>query len=320
MIEINNVSKYYDGQKVLDSVSLNIKRGEIFGLVGHSGAGKSTLLRTINALEDFDEGEIFVDNESIKVISRKNLRKLRRDVGMIFQHFALLTRKNVFENIALPLECWGYSKQEIKKRVLELLNVVGLESKRESYPSSLSGGQKQRVAIARSLALKPKIILSDESTSALDPLTTLSILDLLAKINQEFNVSIVLVTHEMEVVKRICHSAAFLEAGKVLYCGNIEEVFLSPNEHVKIFLGESHNYKQKGIGVKIYFPKAISQEAILTQMSQHIQVDFSIIGGKLEYFGNDIMGFLVIDVEQSYLDAVLEYLTKRKTRWEVLYV
>ncbi|WP_181566338.1 methionine ABC transporter ATP-binding protein [Helicobacter monodelphidis] len=318
MIECQEVGKYYGQHKVLDGISLKIQKGEIYGLVGHSGAGKSTLLRTLNALEDFSEGDILIENESVQELSKKNLRKLRRDMGMIFQHFSLLARKNVFDNVALPLVCWGYSKQEIQKRVLELLEIVGLKDKKESYPHSLSGGQKQRVAIARSLALNPKILLSDEATSALDPSTTLSILNLLEEINKNLNVSIIVVTHEMEVVKKICHSAAFLELGKIVCCGNVEDIFLSPNPKMHAFLGEKNPPTQKGIGVRIYFPKEIAQEAIITQMARHLQVDFSIIGGKLEYFGDHILGSLVIDVPHDFLDSVLAYLKERKTQWEII--
>ena len=187
MIRIKGVNKYFGNTQVLKNINVEINKGEIFGLVGHSGAGKSTLLRCINGLESYEDGSITVNNKEIKDLTSKELREFRKDLGMIFQHFSLLERLNVYENVALPLECWGYSKEEINKKVDELLRLVGLENKAKDKPKHLSGGQKQRVAIARALALNPNILLCDEATSALDPNTTKSILSLLRDINKARN-------------------------------------------------------------------------------------------------------------------------------------
>ncbi|MDX9961886.1 MAG: ATP-binding cassette domain-containing protein, partial [Aliarcobacter sp.] len=201
MININNLNKHYGSIKVLNNISINIKKGEIFAIVGHSGAGKSTLMRCINGLEDYTDGSLMVNDKEIKTLKKDELREFRKNIGMIFQHFSLIQRKTVFENIALPMQLWGYKKEEISKKVKELLVLVGLEEKIDSYPKELSGGQKQRVAIARALTLDPQILLSDDATSALDPNTTTSILNLLKQINEKLDITIILVTHEMEVVK-----------------------------------------------------------------------------------------------------------------------
>ena len=222
MIRIKGVNKYFGNTQVLKNINVEINKGEIFGLVGHSGAGKSTLLRCINGLESYEDGSITVNNKEIKDLTSKELREFRKDLGMIFQHFSLLERLNVYENVALPLVCWGYSKEEINKKVDELLRLVGLENKAKNKPKHLSGGQKQRVAIARALALNPNILLCDEATSALDPNTTKSILSLLRDINKKLGITIIIVTHQMEVVKEVCNKVAILKDGKVLECGDTE--------------------------------------------------------------------------------------------------
>ncbi|MDY4253392.1 ATP-binding cassette domain-containing protein, partial [Clostridium sp.] len=197
MIEIKNVNKYFGENQVLTDVSVDIEQGEIFGIIGHSGAGKSTLLRCINRLETFDTGSIVVDGNNVGNLNEKELRDLRKNLGMIFQHFSLLERKTVFENVALPMECFGFPKDEIKRRVEELLDLVGILDKKDDKPRNLSGGQKQRVAIARALTMSPSVLLCDEATSALDPKTTNSILSLLQEINEKLGITIVMVTHQM---------------------------------------------------------------------------------------------------------------------------
>ena len=194
MIQVKNLDKFFGKEKVLDNITLDISKGEIFAMVGHSGAGKSTLLRCINGLENYEIGTLKVFDKEIKDLTTQELRQFRKDVGMIFQHFSLMQRKTVYENVAIPMKIWGFSHAEIEKKVNDLLNLVGLSNKSDSYPSELSGGQKQRVAIARALTLDPKILLSDEATSALDPNTTASILELLKKINKKLGITIVLVT------------------------------------------------------------------------------------------------------------------------------
>ena len=226
MIKINGVTKSFGKVEVLKGISVNIKQGEIYGLIGHSGAGKSTLLRCINGLESYDGGSIKVMGKEVKDLNPKELREFRKDLGMIFQGFNLLKRKNVFDNIALPLEVWGYKKEDINKKVNDLLRLVGLEDKAKSKPEELSGGQKQRVAIARALALEPKILLCDEATSALDPKITKDILSLLYKINKELGITIVIVTHQMEVVKEVCEKVALIEGGFLKAEGQVRRSFL----------------------------------------------------------------------------------------------
>ena len=317
MIKIENLKKFYGATQIIDGVSLTVEKGEIFAIVGHSGAGKSTLLRCINGLEDYQGGSLKVFDKEISALKDKELRELRKDVGMIFQHFALMARKTAFENVATPLKFWGYSDSEIKKRVSELLELVGLANKAASYPGELSGGQKQRVAIARALALSPKILLSDEATSALDPNTTNSILELLKQINQTLNISVVLVTHEMEVVKSIARRAVLLESGKIIGSGTIEELFLKPDEKMKEFLGEDEILPREGVNIRLFFPKEVAQNSVITHMARTLNIDFNIVWGKLEKLNENVLGSLVINVDPKDEARVTEYIKQSGVLWEV---
>ena len=317
MIKIENLKKFYGATQIIDGVSLTVEKGEIFAIVGHSGAGKSTLLRCINGLEDYQSGSLKVFDKEISALKDKELRELRRDVGMIFQHFALMARKTAFENVATPLKFWGYSDGEIKKRVSELLELVGLANKAASYPGELSGGQKQRVAIARALALSPKILLSDEATSALDPNTTNSILELLKQINQTLNISVVLVTHEMDVVKSIARRAVLLESGKIIGSGTIEELFLKPDEKMKEFLGEDEILPSEGVNIRLFFPKEVAQNSVITHMARTLNIDFNIVWGKLEKLNENVLGSLVINVDPKDEARVTEYIKQSGVLWEV---
>ena len=317
MIKIENLKKFYGATQIIDDVSLNVEKGEIFAIVGHSGAGKSTLLRCINGLEDYQSGSLKVFDKEISALKDRELRELRRDVGMIFQHFALMARKTAFENVATPLKFWGYSDGEIKKRVNELLDLVGLANKAASYPGELSGGQKQRVAIARALALSPKILLSDEATSALDPNTTNSILELLKQINQTLNISVVLVTHEMEVVKSIARRAVLLESGKIIGSGTIEELFLKPDEKMKKFLGEDEILPSEGVNIRLFFPKEVAQNSVITHMARTLNIDFNIVWGKLEKLNDNVLGSLVINIDEKDKENVLNYIKQSGVLWEV---
>ena len=318
MIKINNLNKYYGKTKVLNNISLEIKKGEMFAIVGHSGAGKSTLLRCLNGLEEYQEGSLIVANKEVKSLKKEKLNIFRRNIGMIFQHFSLLQRKTVFQNIALPMQIWKYSKDEIEKKVSSLLKLVGLEDKRDSYPSQLSGGQKQRVAIARALTLDPEILLSDEATSALDPNTTISILNLLKKINIELNITIVLVTHEMEVVKQIAQRSLLLEHGNIIGLDETEELFLQPDEKMKEFLGEVEIVPQTGINIKIYFPKDNTNQALITKMARELDMDFNIVWGKLEEINTHIIGNMVINIKDEQKEKVLIYLENKNIIWEII--
>ena len=317
MIKIENLTKFYGDTQILFDVNLEVAKGEIFAIVGHSGAGKSTLLRCINGLESYQGGSLKVFDKEIKNLDETQQRHLRRDVGMIFQHFALMARKNVFENVATPLKFWGYKSDETEKRVRELLNLVSLESKAKSYPSELSGGQKQRVAIARALALNPKILLSDEATSALDPNTTNQILELLEKINKELDISVVIVTHEMEVVKSIAKRAILLEGGKIIGSGSIEELFLKPDEKMKEFLGEVEILPSTGTNIRLFFPKEVAQNSVITHMARSLNIDFNIVWGKLEKLNDNVLGSLVINIDEKDKENVLNYIKQSGVLWEV---
>ena len=316
MIKISNLNKYYEDIKVLSDVNIHIGKGEIFGIIGHSGAGKSTLLRCINRLEDYEDGSILVEEKEVKDLSENELRFLRKDLGMIFQHFSLLERKTVFENVALPLECFKYSKEEKNKRVNELLELVGIADKKNQKPRNLCGGHKQRVAIARALALNPKVLLCDEATSALDPNTTKSILSLLQDINKKLNITIIMVTHQMEVIKQICSRVAIMEGGKVLEIGNTEQLFLQNSKNLQKLVGEDEIVLPKGSNIRIIFPKEISNESIITSMARNLDIDFSIVCGRLEKYREDILGSLIINVSSKHKEKVKKYLDERHVRWE----
>ncbi|XOB61786.1 methionine ABC transporter ATP-binding protein [Campylobacterota bacterium DY0563] len=318
MISIKNLNKYYGDVKVLNDISIDIKEGEIFAIVGHSGAGKSTLLRCINGLEDYSTGSLLVDDKEIKDLNKEQLRSFRKKIGMIFQHFSLVQRKTVYENVALPMQLWGYSKNDIDKKVIELLSLVGLEEKTDSYPSQLSGGQKQRVAIARALTLEPEVLLSDEATSALDPNTTTSILNLLKEINEKLNITIVLVTHEMEVVKQIAQKALLLEHGNIIGFDDTEELFLKPDEKMKEFLGEVEVVPNDGVNIKLYFPKDNAYQSFITTMARKLDMDFNIVWGKLEEINTHIVGNMVINIKEEEKQKVLEYIKQHDIVWEVL--
>lgn len=316
MISINNVNKYYGEKQVLKDVSIDIREGEIFGIIGHSGAGKSTILRCMNGLEPYQEGSVKVDGKEVKELNEKEMREFRKNLGMIFQHFSLLERKTVFDNVALPMECFGYSKEEIKARVEELLDLVGLKDRKNDKPRNLSGGQKQRVAIARALTLNPKVLLCDEATSALDPNTTKSILSLIEDINKKMGITVVVVTHQMEVIKQICERIAIMENGEVLEIGETEEIFLKNTKGLRKLIGEESIVLPEGTNIKILFPKDISNDAIITTMARELDIDVSIVFGKLEKFRDDVLGSLIINVTDESGDAVRKFLDSKDIRWE----
>lgn len=318
MIEVSKVSKSFGNTKVLDKVSLKIEQGEIFGIVGHSGAGKSTLLRCLNGLENYDEGSIVVMDKEVKNLGTKVLREFRKELGMIFQSFNLLNRVSVYDNVALPMELWGVPKEEVKERVHSLLKLVGLEEKIASYPRELSGGQKQRVAIARALSLQPKILLCDEATSALDPKTTKSILQLLREINQKLNITVVIVTHQMEVIKEVCSRVALMEGGEIKALGGVEDLFLEPTHELKDLMGEEEILPKEGANIKIFFPREQSQRSIITSMARELDIDFSIVWGKLERFREDVLGSLVINVDEKYEEQIFAFLKSQGVNWEVI--
>lgn len=324
MIKIFDLSKTFSIDKktvkALDQVSLTIDEGDIYGIIGYSGAGKSTLLRCINRLEEADSGRILIDGVDITSLKDASLRQEKKKIGMIFQHFNLLDQRTVFENIAFPMEINKYSKEDIKKRVEELLDYVGLMDKRDNYPSQLSGGQKQRVAIARAISTRPKILLSDEGTSALDPGTTQSILDLLKKVNKDLGITIVMVTHQMEVVKDICDKVAIMEAGQVVENNRVEEIFTRPkSKTAKLFISSLHglvdeeiidssNYR--GQIVRLGFLGDSAKEPIISEMVRRYNVDVNILSGNINKLQQSNVGHLIVELlgEDGEIQESLEYL------------
>ena len=318
MIKVCGVSKSFPNIKVLDNVSFTVDRGDIYGVIGHSGAGKSTLLRCFNGLETYDDGSINIMGKEVSKLSIEELREFRNNVGIIFQSFNLINRKSVFENIAFPLEVWGKDKELIKERVASLIYLVGLADKVNSNVRELSGGQKQRVGIARALALNPKILLCDEATSALDPKTTKSILELLRDINNKFNITIIVVTHQMEVVKEICNKFILLEGGEIKSSGTTEELFVKPTREMKTLMGEEELLPSEGYNIKIFFPKEISQECLITSIARKFNIDFSIVWGRLEKFRDDVMGSLIINTNEENKEKIINYLDEKSIDWELI--
>jgi len=318
LLTLKQVCKSYGKTEVLRDVSLDIKEGEIFGIVGESGVGKSTLLRCLNGLEPYDSGSTTVFGKEVSNLRGEELRQFRRSIGMIFQQFALLERRDVFGNIALPMECWGYSKEYIENKVLESAKIVGIFEKLKNRPLELSGGQRQRVAIARALALSPKVLLCDEATSALDPNTTRAILELIKKINDELKITVVMVTHEMGVVKNLCHRAALMEGGRIVETGLVEDLFLRPSAALNKLLGDEEVLPTRGVNIRLFFDKEHSNQCFITSMSRELGMDFSIVWGKLEKFRGDVLGSLVINVEEVNLEIVTRYLKNKSLSWEVI--
>ena len=341
MIELVNVEKTYYSKAgdihALHKTNISIKAGEIFGIIGLSGAGKSTLVRCINMLERPTAGQVFVDGAELTSMTDAQLRKARQSIGMIFQHFNLLTSRTVYQNIAFPLEIQGMSKSEIDKRVRPLLELVQLEERADYYPSQLSGGQKQRVGIARALASNPKVLLCDEATSALDPQTTKSILELLKDINKKLNLTIVLITHQMEVVKAICDRVAVIENGDIIEEGPMVDVFTNPQhpttkEFTKSVINAeipdmiknmklTDTYKEGSkLIVRISFIGDSASEPIVSGMVKRFAVDVSILYGNIDQLKDVPFGTLIIEVsgDKSGIKNALEYLHSQNLKTEVI--
>ncbi|MEI3322066.1 MAG: ATP-binding cassette domain-containing protein [Eubacterium sp.] len=328
-ILIQNVSKTYstkDGNvKALKNVNLSIEQGDIYGIIGMSGAGKSTLVRCINYLEEPTEGKIFIKGKELGSFSKKELRKQREDIGMIFQHFNLLMQKSVLENICFPLYIHGKKKTEARKRAKELLEIVGLSDKAKAYPAQLSGGQKQRVAIARALASNPKILLCDEATSALDPQTTASILDLLKEINQKFGITIVIITHQMSVVREICSHVAIMKSGEVVEDGKVSEIFTHPKSDVARELisrdlgndientGKVAAKISKGKNVRIVFSENSSFEPVIANMILQFNEPVNILKANTKNVGGVAKGEMILGFQEdsNNVEKMKEYLIER---------
>ena len=318
MIQIEGLGKYFGEMKVLRNISMKVEQGDIFGVVGHSGAGKSTMLRCLNGLETYSEGSVKVMGHEVAALSPEKLKELRRDMGMIFQNFNLMNRKNVYENVMFPLEVWGVPKKEAAARVEELLELVGLSEKRSEKVRNLSGGQKQRIGIARALALNPKLLLCDEATSALDPKTKISILELLMDINKKLGVTIVVVTHQMEVVKMICNKVIILDKGEIVASGQTDKLFLAPGPELRKLIRDDYTVVPSGTNVRLMFPREIANQTIITSMARELDVNFSVVGGRIERYREEVMGFLIINVADKDLEKVIAWLGNIGMVWEVM--
>lgn len=314
MIEAIGLCKSYKGAPVLKKIDLKLSRGLIHGIIGRSGAGKSTFLRCINGLESYEDGRMLVDGIHIKDLKGKDLLAFRKGIGMIFQQFSLLSRMNVYDNIALPMQTWGYNKKAIDSRVKTLLEIVGIPEKAGVFPSQLSGGQKQRVAIARALALEPKILLCDEATSALDPKTSESIINLLSGINREMGITIVMVSHQIPVLRRICHEIAVLEGGVVAARGETGAVFSARPEALQNLIGEEESIlPDHGIAIKILLEKEQWDTPLITRMARDLNIDFTVVRGETDRFRDRISSSVVINVEAGDAGAAEAYLKKNGT-------
>ncbi len=336
MIALNHIKKIFDTSAgrvtAVDSVNLAIRKGEIFGIIGYSGAGKSTLIRMLNLLERPTEGTVTIDGKDLTKISSKELRLARQQIGMVFQHFNLLWSRTVFENIAFSLEIAGAKKEEIKPRVLELIQLVGLSGKEDNYPSQLSGGQKQRIGIARALANNPKVLLCDEATSALDPQTTDEILDLLVQINKKYNLTIVLITHEMHVIQKICHHVAIMENGKIVEQGDVLNVFTNPRHAVTerfvrqvVSKDDSQETVEhlvedfpEGKIVLLKYLKEKAEQPFITNVILNYQVEINIIQGKVVQTQDGGYGSLYVQLTGQEIIPALNYLKEVGVEVEVI--
>lgn len=334
MIEIQNLSKNFisgkDNLIAVNKVSLRVEKGEIFGIIGLSGAGKSTLIRCINRLEEPSEGKIFIDNVDITKLDKESLRIMRKDIGMIFQHFNLLYQKNVYDNIAFPLQLEGWKKPEIDKRVNELLEYVELTDKKTSFPSQLSGGQKQRVAIARAIANNPKVLLSDEGTSALDPRTTKSILSLLNRIRNELGITIVMITHQMEVVKEVCDKVAIMDGGEVIEVNTVENLFKNPKtKTAATFINtvptdieeeiiNPNNFK--GTIIRLSYLGDTSNRPIVSKVIRNFKVDVNILSGNINKLHETKVGHLILELigDDQEINKALRFLNDENVHVEVI--
>ena len=341
MIKLKNISKIFDisGKKLtaLDNVKLEVPKGHICGVIGASGAGKSTLIRCVNLLERPSSGSVIIDGKDLTQLSDKELVHERRNIGMIFQHFNLLNSRTVFENVALPLELEQTEKNAINQKVNELLELVGLTDKKDVYPANLSGGQKQRVAIARALASDPKVLLCDEATSALDPATTQSILKLLKEINRTLGITILLITHEMDVVKRICDLVAVIDKGQLVEQGSVSDIFSNPKtelaqefisstfhfnlpEEYLEKLSDTPKHAQSWPIIRFEFTGRSVDAPLLSQTSRKFNVELNILMSQIDYAGGVKFGFTIAEVEGDE-DAITQakiYLMEKNVRVEVL--
>ena len=341
MIDLSHIEKIYDSPsgpvRAIKDISLHINRGEIYGIIGLSGAGKSTLVRCINLLERPTSGKVTVDGQDITAMSESQLRQARKSIGMIFQHFNLLSSATVYENVAFPLRLVNTPKEKIDSKVTELLELVGLADKANQYPSQLSGGQKQRVGIARALASEPKILLCDEATSALDPQTTKAILQLIRDINAKLKLTVVVITHEMQVIKDICDKVAVIDKGVIAEKGNVLDVFTNPQqpitkEFISVLLSndlpvgfrerEVHQEQFSGsiLLIRITFIGESANEPVISRLIKNFDLNVGILFGSLDDIKGVPFGRLIISLDgrQLEIQEALEYVQKQNLKVEVI--
>jgi D-methionine transport system ATP-binding protein len=331
LIELKDLHKEYksgsDKVYAVKNVNIKVETGDIYGIIGFSGAGKSTLVRCINRLEEPTSGEVYIKGNNITKLKGQNLREVRKKIGMIFQHFNLLSSRTVAENIAYPMEISGISKEEQNKRIDELLDLVELKDKKNVYPAQLSGGQKQRVGIARALANAPDILLCDEATSALDPKTTLSILRLIKSINQHLGLTVVIITHEMEVIKQVCTKVAVMEQGQIIEQGLVTDIFSKPTHPTtKSFVQNvTHDipkefYMEESNLYRLSFKGTRTKEPIISHMIKKFNVDVNILLGGVDHLQDNIVGNLVVELtgDVNEIEKAIEYLGINNVQCEVI--
>jgi D-methionine transport system ATP-binding protein len=334
MVNIENITVTFQTKeasfKAVDTINLHIQEGEIFGIVGTSGAGKSTLIRTINLLQKPTSGKIWIDGEDITEYTGLKLRTIRHTIGMIFQHFNLIHTKTVFDNVAFPMVIAGASKEAIAQRVPALLELVGLSDKMHVYPSTLSGGQKQRVGIARSLANNPRILLCDEPTSALDLETTNAILDLIKDINKKLGITTILITHEMDVIKKICTKVAVMDKGVVVETGSVYDIFSLPKHpFTQKLVAHTLNLELpsrilqdiQGRLIKVVYNGERAEEPILSDAIRAFGVNINVLHGKIEYIDEKPLGVLLLNIDASsvQIEEIMDYLKERTASVEVFH-
>lgn len=335
MIDLNNITVDFDGFKAVDDVSLKVEKGDIYGIVGFSGAGKSTLVRTINLLQRPTSGDVVVNGESLLDLSNKDLRAKRKNIGMIFQHFNLLNNITVLDNVIYPIRKLKIPKEEKIARAKELLEVVGIGNKADSYPRELSGGQQQRCAIARALASKPDILLCDEATSSLDPKTTKQILKLLKELNESLGLTIVIITHQMEVVKDLCNKCAVMQNGKIVEAGSTLDIFANPKDQLtREFVDTSTNVSEtieevkQNIGilkdnellVQLKYVGESTTEPLINDIYDKFGVKTNVLAGNIEFITGIPVGNLIVTLsgDRENLGKLGDYLEERKVNAEVL--
>ncbi|GAA0220030.1 methionine ABC transporter ATP-binding protein [Metaclostridioides mangenotii] len=317
MIKIAALKKSYDKDVILENINLNIKKGDIYGLVGASGAGKSTLLRCINGLVDYDSGSLVVDGVDLKKLNNEELMEFRKNIGMVFQQFSLLERLTVYENVDLPMKCCKYSKEDRQKKVNELLDLVGLLDKKDSRPGELSGGQKQRVAIARALTLDPKILLFDEATSALDPNTANSILHLVRKINEEFGLTVIVVAHQMEVVRKVCNKMALLKDGELIADGKVTDIFMNEPKELRELLGKDSKevLPADGVNIKIVI-KNPEDKYIISDITRDTNIRCKIVWGGMDKYRDEVNGSFIINLALEDMTILKKYLEDKGIQFD----